>query len=71
MLDKFPKLQYNKKRKGKAFNGYAKSRVYKIAPTLAGGGYLTLCVSINEKIQIKIKILMIFFNMITTSFLDL
>lgn len=30
------------------------SRVYKIAPTLAGGGYLTFIISVNNNTKIKI-----------------
>ena len=60
------------KGKGKTSNGYAKNRLYfQDSPNLVGGGYLTFCVSVSKNTIVKIKILIMYFRITTTSFLDL
>ena len=55
--------------KGKTSNGYAKYEL-KDSPNLVGGGYLTFFVSVNKKTTTKIKILIMYFLITTTSYPD-
>ena len=52
--------------KGKTSNGYAKNEL-KDSPNLVGGGYLTFFVSVNKNTITKIKILIMYFFITTTS----
>ena len=56
--------------KGKTSNGYAKW-TYLDSPDLAGGGYLTFIVSVIKNTTTKIKILIMYLSITTTSFSDL
>ena len=55
--------------KGKTSNGYAIKLLIKIAQ-LGSGGYLTFFVSVNKNTITKIKILIMYFFITTTSIPD-
>ena len=55
--------------KGKTSNGYANHEL-KDSPDLTGGGYLTFFVSVNKNTITKIKILIMYFFITTTSIPD-